>query len=63
MTADLAQWWEYSPTTEEVAGSMRKHLCERTFLFVLGLGISMYNIYVIIKKIYKYVFIRFLEYI
>jgi hypothetical protein len=30
LTADLAWWWEYSPTTQEVASSIPahcKHLC------------------------------------
>jgi hypothetical protein len=31
-------------------------------MFVLDLGVSMYNMYVFIKKnVYKYVFIRYLE--
>jgi hypothetical protein len=30
LTADLAYWWEHSPTTQEVAGTIPaqcKHLC------------------------------------
>jgi hypothetical protein len=53
MTADLAYWWEYSPTTQEVVGSIPaqcKHLCTGTCQFVLGLGVSMYNMYVFTKK-------------
>jgi hypothetical protein len=44
---------EYSPTTQEVASSISaqcKHLCAWTCLFVLGLGDSMYNMYVFTKK-------------
>jgi hypothetical protein len=55
----------YSPTTQEVAGSIPaqcKHLCAWTYLFVLGLGASGYNMYVFTKEnVYKYVFIRYLE--
>jgi hypothetical protein len=29
-----------------------KHLCAWTCLFVLGLGVSMYNMYVFTKKMY-----------
>jgi hypothetical protein len=35
------------------------HLCAWPYLFVLGLGVSMYNMYVFTKKIY--VFIRYVE--
>jgi hypothetical protein len=62
LTADVTYWWEYSPITQEVAGSIPaqcKHLC--ACLFVLGLVVSMYNMYVFTKKVYKYVFIRYLE--
>jgi hypothetical protein len=44
---------------EEIAGSIpaqSKHLCALTCLFVLGLGVSMYNMYV-----YNYILIRHLE--
>jgi hypothetical protein len=58
---------EYSPTTQEVAGSIPaqcKHLCAWTYLFVLGLDVSVYNMYGFTKyNVYKYVFIRHLEYI
>jgi hypothetical protein len=51
--------------TQEVVGSIPaqcKHLCSRTCLFVLGLGVYMYNMYAFTKKnVYKYVFIRYLE--
>jgi uncharacterized membrane protein (DUF441 family) len=30
-------------------------------LFVLGLGVSMYNMYLFTKKVYKYVLIRYLD--
>jgi hypothetical protein len=38
----LAQWSEYSPIAQEVAGSIPaqyKHLCAWIYLFVLGLGV------------------------
>jgi hypothetical protein len=44
---------EILPTTQEVAGSIPaqcKHLCAWRCLFVLGLGVSMYNMYVFTKK-------------
>jgi hypothetical protein len=45
LTADVAYWWEYLHTTQEVAGSIPaqcKHLCVHTCLFVFGgLGVSM----------------------
>jgi hypothetical protein len=38
------------------------HLCARTCLFVLDLGVSMYNMYVFTKKyIFKYILIPYLE--
>jgi hypothetical protein len=42
--AHLAKWWEYLLSMQEIAGCIPaqcKHLCARTCLFVLGLGISM----------------------
>jgi hypothetical protein len=38
-----------------------KHLCAWTCLFVLGLGVSMYNMCVFTKKVYKYELIWYLE--
>jgi hypothetical protein len=65
MTADVAYWWEYSPTTQEVAGSISmqcKHLYAWTCLFVLGVGVSMYNMNVFTNKnVYKYILISYLE--
>jgi hypothetical protein len=57
---------EYSPTTQVVAGSIPgqcKRLCAWTCLFVLGLGVCMYNIMLLYlqKKMYKYKLIRDLE--
>jgi hypothetical protein len=47
------------PTTQEVAGSIPvqcKHLCAWACLFVLGLGVSMYNMYVFTKKKYTSIY-------
>jgi hypothetical protein len=49
--AELAYWWEYSPTTQEVEGSIPVH-CKHLCLFVLSLCVSMYNMYVFTKNIY-----------
>jgi hypothetical protein len=44
------------------ARAQYKHLCACACLFVLGPGVSMYNMYVFTKKVYKYcTFIRYLE--
>jgi hypothetical protein len=49
----LTQWSEYSPIAQEVASlipAQYKHLCAWTCLFVLALGVSMYNMYIFTKK-------------
>jgi hypothetical protein len=38
------------------------NICVYEHVFVLGLGVSMYNMYVFTKNVYKYI-IRYLEYI
>jgi hypothetical protein len=55
---------EYPPILPKVAGSISaqyKHLCAWICLFLLNLGISLVYYYLQQQKLYKYVFIRYLE--
>jgi hypothetical protein len=57
MTADVAYWSEYSPTTQEVAGSIPAKCKQHVCLYWVWVFLSMY----LQKNEYKYVFIRYLD--
>jgi hypothetical protein len=65
VTADVAKWWEYSPTTQEVVGWIphSANICVHKHVCLYWVWVFLCIVCICKKNAYKYVFIRYLAYL